>query len=117
MKNPEVFNKYFIYDEESPTKLRRRKSGNVAGHDNGKQFTVTTRIKNDYYSWTIPRVLFEIYNGFEPPKHFYVGFLDDNRTNLSRRNLILKAITNKSTVAHVDLKSILASGVVSGVSA
>lgn len=99
MKHANIFNKYFTYDDTSPTRLRWRKSGKIAGgKDTGtrskKQLSVNAKDNGSYYKWSIQRVLFEMYNGFEPDSRMYVILRDGNPENLTRSNLILSC-TNR----------------------
>ncbi|EHX9244006.1 hypothetical protein K3712_000536 [Escherichia coli] len=90
MKNRDVFESLIAYNKDSPTGFVWKQSGKVAGT---KHNSIVVNIRNGKsfksYSWSLPRLLFEILNGFEPPRNMFVIFLDGNRDNHSRANLVL----------------------------
>lgn len=91
MKNANVFNKYFKFDPTSNTGFVYRKSGKEAGHTPPRRnhLALNLNCKEGAYKWSLARVLFEIYHGYEPPKEFNVCFFDGDNTNILKSNLCL----------------------------
>ncbi|HAV9873772.1 TPA: hypothetical protein JLH60_004748 [Escherichia coli] len=104
MQYSEEFHKNFSLDPNSPTGLIKNRNGKPAGekHRNTNHscyhWIARIRIYNTdgtstYYKWSIPCVLFELYNGIEPRKDQLIGYKDNNRDNLSKENLYLLPLT------------------------
>ncbi|EGI0196870.1 hypothetical protein IFY90_004274 [Salmonella enterica] len=102
MKNREIFHKRFYLDESSPTGLSRYSDGDPAGikcRCSGTQsyrWAVVTKEKGKSYTWGLPFVLYELYNGVEPQRDQMIDHVDGNKDNLTRYNLTLISFNNQT---------------------
>lgn len=106
MKHKEIFDLRFYLDESSPTGLRRYSDEEPAGSKarcTGAQsyaWQLTTRYKGKSYTWGLPFVLYELYNGIEPSRDQMIDYIDGNKDNLTRYNMTLKSWNNKTPKLH-----------------
>ncbi|ECV2890799.1 hypothetical protein F2230_21720 [Salmonella enterica] len=102
MKNKEIFHRYFYLDETSPTGLSRHSDGQPAGNKHkctGAQthsWLVNTSVQGKTYTWGLPFVLYELYNGVKPERNQMIDYLDGNKDNLTRYNLVLVNFNNST---------------------
>ncbi|EHT3579216.1 hypothetical protein KXY27_004535 [Salmonella enterica] len=100
MKHREIFDSRYYLDESSPTGLRRYSDDAPAGvkarNSDAQSYSwqLTTRHKGKSYTWGLPFVLYELYNGVEPRRDQMIDYADGNKDNLSRYNLTLKNYNN-----------------------
>ncbi|EDX5289419.1 hypothetical protein BH235_004604 [Salmonella enterica subsp. enterica serovar Javiana] len=102
MKNKEIFHRYFYLDETSPTGLSRHSNGQPAGYrykcKDAQTYAwfVNTRLNGVTYTWGLPFVLYELYNGVKPERNQMIDYLDGNKDNLTRYNLVLVNFNNET---------------------
>ncbi|EOG8337661.1 hypothetical protein ACLIX5_004459 [Salmonella enterica subsp. enterica serovar Bredeney] len=107
MKYEKEFNDRFVLDETSPTGLRERKTGAIAGEKQkangytGYHWIVRTTVNKKRIRWTLPHVLIELRTGQTLNKFQMVDYLDGNKDNLSAKNLVIvPKTTTKAETTH-----------------
>ncbi|HDU5577110.1 TPA: hypothetical protein RFV54_003715 [Klebsiella aerogenes] len=93
MKNAVIFHQHFYYDESSPTKFRKRKTGKPAGtkrtyNDGHQHYALRCKVGKKNYDWSLNRCLFEIYHDVELPYSLLVTTIDNDVDNIQINNLI-----------------------------
>ncbi|EDI2893889.1 hypothetical protein CDG24_25180 [Salmonella enterica subsp. enterica serovar Newport] len=102
MKYREYFEQLFKLDENSPTWLSYRSTGEIAGRKvkgpNPGFYTWSVRayiypdgVKTQV-QWTIPRCVYELFHGVELTRKDQLIFKDGNKNNLSPYNMTVSSV-------------------------
>ncbi|EBW7358877.1 hypothetical protein E2L92_21970 [Salmonella enterica subsp. enterica serovar Ibadan] len=95
MKNKEIFDKYYVFDPESPTCFYKKGTKEPAGYKQKVkagyawviQKNAQTGKGRKIFMWSIPRIIYEIVNNVTLKPNQFVTHKDLNKDNLHPDNL------------------------------